>query len=89
MSRYTHKRICARVAAVLVAPVLSLGLLAPSASAATLADPLLPCEGRDGGFFCDANDIAGALSDLLNPVFQVTCQNPEANPIICRVQDGR
>lgn len=88
------------VAAALAASMLSLGLLAPSASASTIAsqpregDSLLGnlCEMEDIGsgdgkesFSCDLNDIAGLLSGLLDPVFGVTCLDRQGNVIICPV----
>ena len=94
MPQHTRKPARARAVAVLAAPVLSLGLLAPSASAATLASqqPANPgglglCESTDEGFACDLNDIAGLLSGLLNPVIGLTCLNPETNFVICRVNE--
>lgn len=86
--------------AVLAASLFSLGLLAPSASANTIASQpreggsLLGnlCEMEDIGwgdgkesFSCDLNDIAGLLSGLLDPVLNLTCLNRETNFVICRV----
>ncbi|MGK5548858.1 hypothetical protein ACSNOH_29615 [Streptomyces sp. URMC 127] len=79
------------MAAVLTGPALCLGLLAPSASAdpaVAVGTSLLPCEARDGGYFCDLNDIASALADLLNPIFKTTCVNPAKDTIACRVNSG-
>src|SRR6266498_5258054 len=101
MSQCTRKPTRAGVVvAVLAASLFSLGLLAPSASASTIAS-----QPRDGGsllgnlcttedigwgdgeesLYCDANDIASLLSGLLDPVFNLTCLNRETNVVICRV----
>ncbi|MEV0172722.1 hypothetical protein AB0I00_16590 [Streptomyces sp. NPDC050803] len=85
MSRTTRKRTYARMAAVL--PVLGLalgGFTVPSASAAAPT----PCEAKDGGYYCDMNDIASTLSGLLSPVFKITCIDPQVQTtIICRVNE--
>ncbi|MCQ4079252.1 hypothetical protein NGB36_01150 [Streptomyces sp. RB6PN25] len=75
MSRHTCKRACARVAAVLTtAPVLCLGLVAPSASAATEAGTVgsvCHTDPRDGGYHCDPIDSASGLSSVLDGVDRV------------------
>ena len=105
MSQCTRKPTRAGVVvAVLAASLFSLGLLAPSASASTIAS-----QPRDGGsllgnlctmedigwgdgeesLYCDANDIASLLSGLLDPVFNLTCLNRETNVVICRVDTDK
>lgn len=96
MSQRTHKSARARVAAVIAAPVICLGLMAPSAAAATVASPQQEGGGgvtgqlcgphpEYGGFFCDLNDIAGLVSGVLSTALGLTCLDPESNTIICRV----
>ncbi|HVK19990.1 MAG TPA: hypothetical protein VM677_01380 [Actinokineospora sp.] len=90
--------------AVLAASLFSLGLLAPSASASTVVSQpseggsLLGniCEMEDIGwgdgkesFSCELNDVAGLLSGLLDPVFNLTCLNRETNVVICRVDTDK
>jgi hypothetical protein len=85
----------ARVAAAVAVSALAVGLLAPAVSAATTggeatADQVpesLSCFTNpvDGGYYCDLNDIAGVLSGLLDPVFQLSCIIPGPSSPVCRV----
>lgn len=109
MSQRTRKPTRARVAAALtasvLAPALSLGFFAPSASAATMAGQKADggsllgnlCEMEDIGWddqgteslSCDANDIAGLLSGAVDPIFNLTCLDRTGNVIICRVDTDK
>ena len=105
MSHGTHKATRAGiVAAALAASMLSLGLLAPSASASTISSQpreggaLLGnlCEMEDIGsghgeesFSCDLDDIAGLLSGVLDTALNLTCLNRETNVVICRVDSDK
>lgn len=75
-----------RIAVLAVAvPLLTLGATSAANADSGGGSSLLPCDSRDGGYYCDANDIAGLLSGLLNPIFNVTCLDPESTVFICRV----
>ncbi|MFC7220955.1 hypothetical protein ACFQLX_22770 [Streptomyces polyrhachis] len=92
MSHRSKKSARARVAAVIAAPVLCLGFMAPQAAAAAAAPAQVPsptslCGPHPtyGGFFCDLNDIAGLVSGVLTTALKLTCLNEQTNFIICRV----
>ncbi|WP_369365618.1 hypothetical protein AB5L52_21095 [Streptomyces sp. CG4] len=88
----------AQVAALLSAPVLGVGLLAPSASADTPPPGPKVDSGSVVGRVCDeANadpddspslncerDIAPRLARLIGPGSGLTCRNVSANSISCR-----
>jgi hypothetical protein len=107
MSQRTRKPTRARVAAALtasvLAPALSLGLFAPSASAATMAGhraagPFAPCDQGPLGENSKGEVEYGTrcnglveLSSLLNPVMSAAikplCLNKETNTVVCRVAE--
>jgi hypothetical protein len=86
----------------LAAPLFSLGLLAPAASAAPAAPaspvaravaPMAPSpfcgfSGNTAGaaFYCDFNDVATLVSDLLTPALQTTCVDTAAGVVVCRIE---
>ncbi|MGW3206111.1 hypothetical protein [Streptomyces sp. NPDC001135] len=99
MSRRTLKPTRAQVAALLTAPVLGLGLLAPSASADTpptgqkvnSSDVIgrvcqhagADDDGEGSGLSCE-RDIAPLLSRMIGPGSGITCRNESATDIVCR-----
>ncbi|MCZ4604444.1 hypothetical protein O3S80_11930 [Streptomyces sp. Lzd4kr] len=88
MSPNTRKRTCARVAALLTAPVLALGLLAPSASADAPLGVEMSGEGLNINF-----DIAQTIwTVLVSTAIKPLCLNGVETPkddafVICPVTD--
>ncbi|MEU8031363.1 hypothetical protein [Streptomyces sp. NPDC049099] len=99
MLRRTLRPTRAQVAALLTAPVLGLGLLAPSASADTpppgqklsSSDVIgrvcrhagADDDGEGSGLSCE-KDIAPLLSRMIGPGSGITCRNESATDIVCR-----
>ena len=99
MSRRILRPTRAQVAALLTAPVLGLGLLAPAASAdtpppgekvdsATVIDKVCRHANEDpedggSGLSCE-KDIAPLLSRIIGPGSGITCRNVSPNAIDCR-----